>query len=84
MNIFEKFPKNSKKNENISIFSDFLDKILEILENFPKKMKTFSEKIWTYFWFFSRIFFGLEKNIFLKIIFTYIDPKFPQDSKNRT
>ena len=37
------------------------------------------KKIWKYFYFFPRFFFGLEKNIF-----TYINSKFPQDSKNRT
>ena len=36
------------------------------------------------FQFFPRFFFGLEKNIFSKNIFTYINSKFPQDSKNRT
>ena len=42
------------------------------------------KKIWKYFHFFLRKKFGLEKNIFSKNIFTYINSKFPQDSKNRT
>ena len=77
--------KKWQKNENFENFeisknskiSNFLVMI------FHKKIK-FSEKIWKMFRFFSRKIFGLEKNVFSKIIFTYVDPKFSQDSKNRT
>ena len=65
---------------NFEILEDFQNFEILIFQNFhflsEKNLKCFS--------IFSRFFFGLEKNIFSKNIFTYINSKFPQDSKNRT
>ena len=67
-------------------------KILKIFQNFEISKISISQKFYflsekktkNIFILFQDFFFGLEKNIFSKNIFTYINSKFPQDSKNRT
>ena len=81
MKIFESFPKFSKFSKIFEFFY-FWGKILENFENFPKKQKLFQKNLKNFQIFFREKF--LVSNFFLKIIFTYVDPKFPQDSKNRT
>ena len=65
---------------NFEIFEDFQNFEILIFQNFH----FLSEKNLKIFFNFVKIFFGLEKNIFSKNIFTYINSKFSQDSKNRT
>ena len=82
---FHFWGKFSKMLSQKSKIFEFFFKILIFFGTF----QTFSFKIWTnkIFLFFREkvlISKNISKTYFLEIIFTYIDAKFPKDSKNRT